>query len=281
VPARIPGRWIWGVLALVLVTLVGAVLLRTWAGSSTGVALAYPEGCAAFQLSARRCDYIVAWAREQARFSPTEPADIRLLGDPDCRDGAMHCVVNRTQGFAVRVRITSPSGRSGEASVFCGIGAPYTLLCTDPPTIRTLTPTSNGYQDVPCSGSEAPGGCASPVPRPDAGGRAAAQPLEVPRIRIPIDHVGSFAVPVGQATLPNGILSKAAFALANSSPTDVLVAGDGMSLRVESLEGGPPFENIHDHGWHPGGERVRATLVFDIEWFEAGAVLEVDDIVVR
>jgi hypothetical protein len=279
------------VLAAALVIGMPAVVTAATPGSAAptsrptmppaGVALAYPDGCAAYALSPRRCAYIVDWAKAQGGFGPTDQVGVELLGDPDCPDGSVDCFPNRTQTFVVRVRITGPDGTPNDASVFCGIGGSYSLLCTDTPAIRIGSPTSNGYLDVPCQGEAPEGPCASPVPPPDAAGRAAARPLDVPDLRIPIDHVGSYTVPVGEAILPNGILSDASFTLANASPTDVLIVGDGMTLRVESLEGGPPFENIHDHGWHPGGERVRATLVFDVEWFEAGAVLDVEDIVVR
>lgn len=245
-----------------------------------GVALAYPDGCAAYALSARRCAYIVSWAKDQAGYGDVDQVQAELLGDPDCPDGSTTCSMNRTQSFVVRVRITGPDGASSDESVFCGIGGGATLLCTGTPVIRTSTPTTNGYRDVPCNG-EAPGTCASPVPRSDADARAASRPLVVPRLSIPVDHVGDYTVVVGEATLPNGILSDATFGLANASPSDQLIAAEGVALGVDSLEGGPPFVNIYEHGWRPGTERVRATLTFTVESFEPGAVLEITDISVR
>ena len=247
---------------------------------AAGVALPYPDGCAAYGLSTRRCDYIVSWAKTEAGYGATDDVAVQLLGDPDCPDGSTDCRPNRTMGFVVRVRINGANEASTDEPVFCGIGGEATLLCTDTPVIRTSTPTTNGYRDVPCNG-EAPDSCASPVPRPDAAARVAARPLVVPRLSIPIDHVGDYTVDVGEATLPNGILSNATFGLANASPSDLLITADGVALGVDSLEGGPPFVSIYEHGWHAGTERVRATLTFTVESFQPGAVLEVIDISVR
>lgn len=245
-----------------------------------GIPLAYPGGCAAYQLSPHRCDYIVQWAREQAGYGPADPVEVELLGDPACADGTVDCFVARTQSFVVRVRFTGPDRGPGDQSIFCGVGGGSSLLCTDAPVIRRSTPTTNGYRDVPCSG-EAPDGCASPVPSAAPTDLAAAQPLQVSALRIPIDHIGAYSIVVGDAVLPNGLLTEATFGLADESPTDTLVTPEGMSLVIRSLDGGAPFESIYEHGWHTGTERVRATLVFEVESFEPGAVLVATDIAVR
>ena len=53
-------------------------------------------------------------------------------------------------------------------------------------------------------------------------------------------------------------------------------------INLRSLEpDGKPFQNYYDHGWRPGVERVEAVLVFDVLWFEKGAVLAIHDIEVR
>lgn len=87
--------------------------------------------------------------------------------------------------------------------------------------------------------------------------------------------MGAYSIQVGEATLPNGILTEATFGLADDSPSDVLVTPDGMLLTITSLDGGPPFDNAYRRGWHAGTERVRAWLTFSVEWFEPGAVLRV------
>lgn len=248
-----------------------------------GVALPYPDGCAAYDLSTQRCDYIVSWARERAGVAPTDPFDVQLLGDPECPDGSVDCTVPRTKSFVVRVRLTAPDGVSSDQSVFCGIGGGSTLLCTDAPVIARHGPTmdDSGYRDRPCSGEAPDAPCASPVPSADPDAAAAAQPLEVALVRIPVDQAGGYSIPLGEAILPNGILTEATFGLRDDSPTDLLVSPDGVTLRLESLDGGPPFENVYEHGWRPGTERVRATLSFMVESFEPGAVLEVTNVLVR
>ncbi|MEA2653773.1 MAG: hypothetical protein QOI37_1000 [Chloroflexota bacterium] len=138
-----------------------------------------------------------------------------------------------------------------------------------------------GYTDVPCTGEAPENPCASPVPSPDASALAAARALEVSRLEIPIDHVGNYRVPVGEARLPNGLLSEAAFGLSNDSPTNFLVSSDGVFLQIVSLDGGLPFENIYAHAWHKGVERVSATLTFTVETFDPGAVLEVTNLTVH
>ena len=54
------------------------------------------------------------------------------------------------------------------------------------------------------------------------------------------------------------------------------------AIELRSLEpDGKPFQNYYDHGWRPGVERVEAILVFDVLWFEKGAILDIRDVVVR
>jgi hypothetical protein len=137
-----------------------------------------------------------------------------------------------------------------------------------------------GYRDVPCLG-EAPGGCATPLPAIEPSAAAAARGLELSAVDVGIDHLGDFAVPLGQAVLPNGVLSDAVYGLADERPSNVLVSPDGLFLEIRSLDGGPPFRNAYERGWHPRPETVEAVLRFTIEWFEPGAILQVRDIRVR
>lgn len=242
------------------------------------VAVPYPDGCAAYGLSDRRCAYIVEWAREQAGIGADAPVTVELLGDPDCEEPDQRaCGVIRTMDFIVRIRLTTPTGASSDHPLFCGLGGESSLLCTDRPRIQIGSPM-NGYTDVPCSGEAPESPCATPLPTIEPAAAAAAVPLNVAAIDIPIDHVGAYSIPVGEAVLPNGILSGVEFRLVDDRPTDVLVAPYGISLTITSLDGGPKFENYYQRGWHPGTERVQATLTFSIEWFEPGAVLRVRDI---
>jgi hypothetical protein len=248
------------------------------------VAVPYPEGCAAYDLSARRCAYIVDWARQQAGIDARDPVTIELLGDPARPTGdAASCGIDRAGGmsFVVRVRLTTTAGGVSDHPLFCGMGGQWTLLCTDEPQIQIGSPTMNGYTDVPCSGEAPENPCATPVPTIEPAAAAAAVPLNVVAIDIPIDHVGLYSIPIGQAVLPNGILSEAQFGLIDDEPSDVLLGPEGMFLGIESLDGGQAFKNIYERGWHPGTERVQATLTFTVEWFEDGAVLQVKDVHVR
>jgi hypothetical protein len=152
------------------------------------------------------------------------------------------------------------------------------LLCTDTPWIRVNSPMS-GYHDVPCGAEPAPGGCASPVPTiaPSAAGKAVA--LRVPAVTITIDHAGTYAVDLGDAVLPNGILTRASAMLADNRRADVLIP-KGIRLEVVG-EDGKLLLNAYDHGWRPGTERVHVRLRFAVESFDPGATLEITDVLVR
>ena len=250
-----------------------------------GVVLPYPDGCPAYGLSERRCAYIVDWARQEAGYDPSADVRYELLGDPACADGTVVCQVNRTTAFIVRVRVTAPDGRWSDQSVFCGVGGQYSLLCTGDPAIDLRLPIPSGYEDTPCSGEAgddtAANVCASPVPSADPEARAQAVPLRGGSLVIPIEHAGPYEVVLGEAELPNGILSDATASLADPAPMDLVVSEDGMRLEITSLDGGPPFVSAYEHGWHPGVEHVEARLVFAVESFEPGAVFEVTDVLVR
>jgi hypothetical protein len=245
------------------------------------VTLPYPDGCAAFGLSARRCAYIVDWALKQAGAS-ADSATIELLGDPLCDGKPAGCVGLRLGGsFVVRVRVNPAVGRPSDQVVICGLGSEASLRCTDTPLIRVSTPTS-GYHDVPCG--PAPGGqsgseCASPVPTIDPSAAPLARPLVVPSVTVAIDHGGSYAVDLGDAVLPNGILSEATATLADDRRADVIIPA-GIRLEVAGPDG-KPLENAYDQGWQPGTERVDVRLVFIVESFDPGATLVITDVEVR
>jgi hypothetical protein len=245
-----------------------------------GVALPYPDGCATYGLSERRCAYIERWARGQAGLGLDDPATIELLGDPECPDGAVGCVVARTMEFVVRVQVTPAGASATDHPVFCGIDGDLTLLCTETPRIAVHSPTLDGYVDVPCSG-EAPEGCASPLPGPDPAAAAGAVALDVAELRIPVSDVGPHSIEVGTAVLPNGLLSEASLVLADDRPRDFGLAADGVRLVIESLDGGGPFVNAYERGWREGTERIRIRLVFELEWSEPGAELVITGIAVR
>ena len=99
---------------------------------------------------------------------------------------------------------------------------------------------------------------------------------------VPIDHTGAYEVRVGEGSLPNGILTRTSFELADDWPDHLTITGLSIYLEVRSLEpGGKPFDNYYEHGWRAGTERVGAFLVFRVSRFKPGAVLEVRDVVVE
>ena len=247
------------------------------------VALPYPDGCAAYSLSPRRCAYIVDWAKQQAGYAPDESLSVSLLGDPDCHaTNPDACGAIRTTWFVVRVRLAAQGGSSVDESAFCGFPGSrneYSLLCWEHPQIKITSPTMNGYRDVPCSSENGP--CATPLPGPDPDAVKASSPLRIPSLDIPIDHAGAYSLDLGEAVLPNGLLTEASLQLADDAPTNMLVNPDGMNLAIMSLDGGPPFENAYVRGWHAGTERVSVTLTFTVDSFDPGAELQVRDLVVR
>lgn len=50
---------------------------------------------------------------------------------------------------------------------------------------------------------------------------------------------------------------------------------------VESLDGGPAFSNIYEHGWRPGVEQVVAKAVFEITSADPGATMQIRNVVIR
>lgn len=235
----------------------------------------FPDECPTYGLSARRCAYIVDWALREAGVA-ADQATVELLGDPGCDGNGGTCY--RTTMFVVRVRVTPGDGPASDHSVFCGVGGERSLLCTETPRIA-LTTTTAGYHDVPCGEDPAPGHCASPVPSIDPSAAEMAVPLTVPSLAIPIDHTGRYVVDVGDAVLPNGILSEATATLPDDVRTDVLIP-EWIMLEVIGNDG-LPLRNIYEHGWRPGTERVHVRLVFTVESFEPGASLEITNVVVR
>ncbi|MBX3030404.1 MAG: hypothetical protein KF809_09610 [Chloroflexi bacterium] len=245
------------------------------------VALPYPDGCGAYALSPARCAYITRWAAEQVGLDQADDVTFELLGDPGCPDDP-DCVVARISQFIVRVQVTNVDGATGEASVFCGFSGWSSYLCTEQPVIEPHSPTMlGGYGDSRVCRRSSRRPCATPVPTIRPRAAAAAVPLRIDTLSIPIDRVGRYEVVVGEATLPNGILSKATFSVADRVPSELLVTREGVWLSLESLDGGNSFDNIYEHGWRPGTERVQVMLTFEVESFTPGATLEVKDLTVR
>ena len=279
-----------------LVTVLIAVVAMVVAGcrvdaggpAATQLVRAYPEGCADFGFAARRCAAIVAIARRNLEIADPA-ATVLLLSEPPpvgCgpQPDGTHILCTRSGGrTAVIVRITPTNGPPEDSIFFCGVGSEGSIACSADPRIVIATPME-GYHDIACSGEDASGnpiGCATPVPATDASARAAARPLTIAELDIPIDRDGPYEVELGRALLANGSLQAAEALLASPTLAGVVVA-DGIRLAVEPVDpAGRPFLNVYEHGRTAGVEEVRVVLRFDVVQHDSGAILPVRDIVVR
>lgn len=235
-----------------------------------------PQDCAQV-FSVRRCLFMADAATAYSDWTRDDVASLEIIPDPPPRtDGILE-----TRGGAkpINVRVTLEDGSTIDTTL-CG-GVPSGPACRDAEPGPVVVRGIEGYRDTPCPG-EPPVGCPSPVPTiaPDAA--AAAEPIRRERLEITIDRVGAYEVEVGEGSLPNGILSDIAYTLPEADPLDVTFTDGSLQVVVRSREpDGRPFENVYAHGWRDGVERVEAVIVFDVRRFDPGAVLVVEDILVR
>jgi hypothetical protein len=264
-------------------TLAGCAVFNAGTVPTGEVSRPYPEGCAHFDLSARRCKAILDWAVAQSHAA-SAVTSVEMLGDPGCGAGIdPNVLCKRSTSFVARMRLHFDNGGSVDESVFCGVGGQYSLLCTETPEIQIggVTMLGSGYRDVPCD-NDTGKGCGLPLPSADAAALAAARPLRVPTLDIPIDHVGHYAVEVGHAIVPNGVISTTTAVLVNPMTQTVSVTEAGINVDVRPVDPGAPlFDNYYTRGWHPGPEEVVLTLRFDVREFTPGAVLQLRDLVVE
>jgi hypothetical protein len=243
----------------------------------------YPEACRDFELSPRRCAFIVDSMIARAGLAPAQVQRVELLGDTGCGDlpgpgGPVLCT--RTQSFVVRVRLHDVLGGMHEESQFCGVGGQYTFLCSDEPVVALSLPTE-GYRDVPCMG-DSMDTCATPLPDPDAAAADAEEPLVIPALDINLDRTGLYDIPLGRGSLANGILEESSVTLADPTPADILLSEAGIRLQIQSLApNGRPFDNYYAHGRVDGVEPFDARLTFEVLSYEPGAVIRLGDILVR
>ena len=228
----------------------------------------YGDQCPAYQLSPRRCAFIVRTLAEQAGVELADATDVVLLGDPGCGDPDPNVICTRTTSFVVRARFSMADGRTAEESVFCGVGTSW--LCEEAPEIRD--PTMEGYHDIPCPGE--PPRCPSPLPTidPDAANRA--EPLRVDDLDIPIDHLGDYDVVLGEATLPNGIVTEKTLHVVDPA-ADRLPPRWRPRNQPRVARRRQYVDDYWTHGWRDGTERVEAHLLFTVIDVLPGAVLQV------
>ncbi len=167
--------------------------------------------------------------------------------------------------------VTLADGTLHQVSM-CG-GVDMSPPCVDNPHLTANSVTQGGYHDVP-EGS-------SPVPSAAPDALEMAMELRIDRLDIPIDRTGLHEIVLGEAWLPNGLLTTAEFDLVDVWPSDVTIIDGRVSLEVRSMTSGQPIQNIYEHGWREGIEGVEAVLVFDVFRFEPGATLSIQDVVVN
>lgn len=258
-----------------LAALLGCLLLAA-ACSGTAPYDPTPKDCAQVY-SVRRCLFMADAATEYTDWTRDDVDALEIIPDPPPRtDGILE-----TRGGAkpINVRVTLADGTTFD-TMMCG-GVPSGPACRDEVTSGPTAAGLNGYRDVPCAG-EPPDGCPSAVPSIAPDTLAAAEPIHVAMVEVPIDHVGTYEQVVGEGSLPNGILTEVAYVMADAYPIDITFADGGPYVEIRSLEpDGLPFDNYYRHGWREGVERIQAVLVFEVRRFDPGAVLAIRDVVVR
>ena len=116
-------------------------------------------------------------------------------------------------------------------------------------------------------------------PRRDPEIEAQARPLRVPALDIPLDHLGSYRIEVGEAGLPDGAFTDSSASLADERPTTFSIRD--ARLVIEPVDPArPPIGSIFRDPFD-GVEPARVSLVFDVTELSPGAVLQVRDIVVE
>ena len=261
---------------------LGAVsILMTWivAGCSMFAdAPPAPQACAGVY-GTQQCLAMTDEAAARVGRTRDDVTAVEIVPDPPPPDGILP-TLGGAPSITVRVRFSD--GSTTDARM-CG-GIAYGAACMDAPRLeaRSSVQEGGGYHDVPCPDGSPPHTCGIPLPTLEAAAVAAARPLSVARFDIPIDHVGPYEVPLGEASLPNGVATRASFAFVDDWPVNVSLRDGVAQIGLRSLEpDGKPFQNYYEHGWRPGVERAEAVLAFDVLWFEEGAVLRVHDIVVE
>lgn len=229
----------------------------------------YPDACADLGFPARQCAAMVARA-EYLTGAVAADTPIDIL--PPKQDGA-----SIGGSMISRVRFHLADGRERTVEIWC-IGVGGGDYCTSDRTIGIGA--GHVDADVPCTGGgDPPTGCATfpPTPRPES--RAAAKPLRVPELDIPLDHLGHYEIALGEAGLPDGAFTNSAASVADERPTTFWIVD--ASIVIEPVDPArPPVGNIFREPFD-GVEQVRVTLVFDVTELEPGAVLQVRDILVE
>jgi hypothetical protein len=243
-----------------------------------GESAATPQPCGEVY-GAQRCLAMTDEAASRSHRTRDDVTAIDIVHFPT-RDQNGALITRSGGGFFARLTFTDGTTRD---EPMCG-GIPSGPACMDEPRLeaRSVLGDGGGYHDVPCPDGSPPETCGTPLPTLQPSAVVDARPLAITRLKIPIDHVGAYEVPLGKVSFPNGIATAASFEFADPWPLDVSLREGLAHIGLRSLEpDGKPFQNYFDHGWRPGVERAQAVLIFDVLWFKKGAVLDIRDVVVR
>jgi hypothetical protein len=178
-----------------------------------------------------------------------------------------------TSGAArpIRVRINLEDGTTHDARM-CG-GIPSGPACSDEPRLESRSALA-GYTDVPAG--------STPLPTVAPAAARSASRIVIDTLTISVERRGEYEIVLGEGSLPNGVWTTGFFEFVESWPRDVALRDGLVWLALRSLEpDGKPFDNYYMHGWRPGIERFEAVLRFDVLWFEPGADLTIQNVVVR
>jgi hypothetical protein len=265
--------------SLTLLLALAVSILVAGCSRAPGAQPTTPTACAEV-FSAVHCQVIADYVAGQLHTTREQVADLVVVPQPTpATVNGVKVLMTYSGGPPVDVDVTLRDGSVHRVTLHCG-GIPG-VECQDDPHLVTSSVMHGGYFDHPCTGDQA-AGCPSPVPSVAPDALTKAVPLRIARLDIPVDHVGLYAVSIGEARLPNGILTAADFALVEPWPAGVSILDGGVSLEIRSLDdGGKPITNTYEHGWRSGTERVQAVLVFNVAHFDPGATLGVKDVVVR
>lgn len=231
-----------------------------------------PEPCGQ-RFNAVRCLAMTDKAAFQLHTTRENIVAIDVVPDPtpEVRDGVT-ILETRSGGAPIDLIVTLADGTITQTTLFC-VGVNTEPACVDDPHLTANSVTQGGYHDSPEG--------AVPVPSAAPDAIEMATELRIDRVDIPIDHTGRHEIVLGEAWLPNGLLTTADFELVDVWPSDLTIIDGGVSLEIHSMSNGQPIWNIYEHGWREGIEGVEAVLVFDVFRFEPGATLSIQDVVVN
>lgn len=233
----------------------------------------YPDACESLDFPVRQCDAIVAVAQANAGIAPDSLTSIDIL-PPSSQGGGL---VGRRMVAEVRFQRSGQPDQIEE--VWCnGSGVTRDSAFACDPDARVGISGGLGH-DVPCA-TEAIESCATLPPSPRPAVKAIAKPLRVASLDIPLDHLGSYEVEVGEAGLPDGVMSTRSGTLAEPNPETYWIA-DGIRLDVRPADPTrPPVGSVYREGFD-GVEPVKVFLTFDVTELKSPSVLQVRDLVVE